>query len=182
MSTSSLTTLAVTRDSRVPTKADIGKAVSKDAAPAGEEAAEKPPTIPDLLVTLLPTGIVAAYTAAITVVVGVLPDATAAEPSPAEHLGPRFILLALMICSVAGWTWRDYKEKSRKAKSTAKRTPWTEISGASVVAAGWGLAMPGSPLAALVNTGFSEVFWPLLAGFAALGVAGVISVKLRTKA
>lgn len=182
MSTSSLTTLAVTRDIRTPNKADIGKAVAKDTAAAGADAAEKPPTVPDLLVTLLPTGIVAAYSGVITVVVGLLPDATAAEPNPPEHLGPRFILLLLMICFVAGWTWRDYKEKSRKAKSSASRTPWTEISGASVVAAGWGLATPGSPLADLVNSGFSEVFWPLLAGFAALGLAGVISVNLRTKA
>jgi len=188
MSSSSLTTLAVARDFRAPTKRDIGKAAPEQQKKPGEQEPppEKPPSIPDLLVTLLPTGIVAGYSAVITVVVGILPDPTPSQTDPPEHLLSRFVLLGAMVLFVAGWTWQDYRTKAAETRDPAKpeppRTPWPEIVGASVIAAGWGLATPGSPLADAVNAGYSEVFWPLLAGFFAIGIAGWISTKLRVKA
>ena len=185
MSTSSLTSLAVARDFRAPTKSDIGKALPEQTVTKPGESTtppEKPPSIPDMLVTLLPTGIVTSYSALVTIVVGILPDPTREDLHPPEYLLPRFLVLGLMVAFVAGWTWRDYVTKSAGTGGTRRRTPWPEIAGAAVIAAGWGLATPGSPLADAVDSGFNEVFWPLVAGFMALGIAGWISVKLRTKA
>jgi hypothetical protein len=76
MSVSALTTLATVRAERRPTKRDLGMTTPED--PQGATRA----SLTDLLVTAIPTELVAPYTALTGVIIELIDTPTAASPNP----------------------------------------------------------------------------------------------------
>src|SRR5689334_21091347 len=86
-----LSTVAVTRNTEAPKKADTGRA-SQNATDATQDA-----SLSDLLGTTVPTAVVAAYTAFTATVVGGIDEPTAAVPYPDQLLGWRWAALIVMV-------------------------------------------------------------------------------------
>jgi hypothetical protein len=179
MSVSALATLAVSRRQRTPKKDDLGRAVSADIplTPAGRTSAEaisgSQPTLPDLLAVMVPTPFVGGYTAVVAGMVALdLPHSNSVTAL-------RFGVLAVLVAAVFAYTRFAYVTKSNEVDVTPG-TPWLEMSGAAVIALGWGLSSPGSPLEALRLHGVG-VAGPLVCGFVALVAAIVVASALKSK-
>lgn len=170
MSLSSLTTLAVIRDSAPPKKGDIGKAKT-------EPEKDKVASLPDLLVTLVPTELVAPYTVAAAGVVGAIDDPSVTNPHPDEFTVIRWLLFAGLIATVAVWVWAD----KRRKPGAGTRFPLPELIGAVVAAGGWALALPMSPLAAHLD-GEILIVIPIAVAFFALAINIAIAKVLQSGA
>jgi hypothetical protein len=169
MSISALTTLAAARGAGQPTKRDVGKATSADA-----EKDDKP-SITDLLATAIPTEVVAPYTAVMAVIVGAVADPTTAVPNPDQLTLYRWIAFALLLFLTTIFVWRG---KQRKRNG---RVPVLEICAAASAAAGWALALPGSPLTPYLDD-TAEAVVPALIAFGAIGVVAAFGGKLGDQA
>jgi uncharacterized membrane protein len=172
MSVSALTTLAAVRDVRAPTKRDVGK----EAQPQQDPAKEAQASLTDLLVTLVPTELVAPYTALTAAIVGSVAEATAKVPKPEQYEGWRWFVFVVLLVGTAGVVWNG-----KRVKSTAKRFPLLEISAAVVAATGWALALPSSPLIPELH-GNSRIFVPLVIAFVAIVILAVLGQNLTKKA
>ena len=169
MSISTLTTLATARNFRRPTKRDLGKATT--------DKAVNSPSLPDLLVTMVPTGLVAPYTALVAALVGTIEKSTPTNPSPNQLLLWRWLGFAILIFATVSMTYGGYQRKA----GAGKRFPLLEIAGATIAAAAWALAMPESPLIATLN-GAARIAAPLVIAFAAVAIDLVIATFLRKQA
>lgn len=170
MSITSLTTLEVARQTRVPKKSDIGKAVSD--VGANSESSENQPSLTETLATTVPTGLVAAYTTYIATIVAGVDPPSADTPNPDLFLPWRwggFIVLVLAAFLITVGNYR--------AKRTANMPPipWLSAAAATVAAAGWGLALPESPLIAALE---GDKTW--LVPLAVAGLAVVINLVLSS--
>jgi hypothetical protein len=130
MSIGTLTTLGAARDTGDPKKSDVGRAL---------EGTDQKARITDVLVSSIPTEVVAAYTAAVALVVGFI------DPAKQRHFPDQFKTLRWgMFGALVGITAISVY-CSFRSKSTA-RLPVPEVAAAVLSAAIWGLSLPDSPL------------------------------------
>lgn len=168
MSIPSLTALAVARNLRAPTKADAGVATVEAAA------AEKPPTLPEILAKTVPVGLVSAYTAFVAVVAEVVAEPTPANPTPEQFLTLRWLALALLVVLAAVLTLVNYRKKA----GVEARFPALELAAVTVASAAWGLGVPESPLLATVDRSEGLILIALI-GFVGVGLNAVLSGLMR---
>jgi hypothetical protein len=166
MSIRSLTSIAVQRDNAAPKKAD------KDQRGGG---ADQPELVPqgwaDVLIAAIPTEVLAVYTAVVGVVVGTI------EEGKDELLALRWILYAATTAILVAWITAAYR---RKRASKRRRFPLAELCAAVVAFGAWGLVMPGSPLAASLDSQWTAIWSAIIT---ALGVVllGMLGTPLKDK-
>jgi hypothetical protein len=169
MSVRTLGTLGAVRDQQAPKKGDIGKGV-------GDPEEAQAPTLGDLLVTIVPTELVAPYTLAAGVIVGLIDKPTAQTPNPDEFAVWRWLLfIALLLITAA------YVAVDKMKKQPRRRFPLPEVSGAVVAAAGWALVLPMSPLEPHLS-GKQPALASAVFAFIALGIGAVIAQALKAPA
>ncbi|MGZ4603405.1 MAG: hypothetical protein ACXV0U_07380 [Kineosporiaceae bacterium] len=172
MSITSLTGVALARNQPGrTTKADSGE-VPKDSRTADEQA-----SLLALLVKQVPTGMLAAYTA-VTATLAELVKPSAADPHPDPLLAYRWAILAILVVGSVALSYVSYRGK---ADPDARRYPVAEMIGVGVAAAGWGLALPDSPVLAAVDgpQGVATVF---LVGFVATVINVIVAQRLQSPA
>jgi hypothetical protein len=170
MSIRSLTTIGAVRDVRAPLKQDVG-AKPKG---SGEEAA----SLRDLLVAQVPTEMVAPYTAVTAAIVGAIATPTVSNPNPSELEFLRWLVFGVMVAATFALVWIG---KSGKAPDGTSRFPVPELIGATAAAAGWGLAMPGSPLTPYLDDATTRAVVPVVIAFVAVIVTLVTAAFLKKK-
>jgi hypothetical protein len=172
MSISSISTIAVARNSGAPTKADSSEATAD--APDAEEAA----TLPALLVKTVPTSLVAGYTAFIALVTTTLVTPTATNPHPDQYLPIRWVAVIMLVAASAAGTYFSYRRKA----GTGARFPMLEVAAVAAAAAGWALASPGSPLFAGIDDSARRTITLGVAGFAGIALTTVLANLMKTPA
>jgi hypothetical protein len=165
MSLGTLTTLAAVRDKRPPEKQDVGKPTAP--GKTGEAA-----SLTDILVTQVPTELVAPYTAVTAAIVGAVAEPSKAVPNPDQLTSWRWLAFAILIVATVVLTWQG---KQRKSPGPF---PMLEVTGAEITATGWAFALPGSPLIPYLH-GNSQILTPLIVAFATVVVAAFIANALR---
>jgi len=98
MSLGTLTTLAAARDKRSPTKQDVGKVTL--------DKAEEPASLTDILVTQVPTEIVAPYTVISAAIVGAVANPSEAMPNPDQLAAWRWLAFGILIVATVVLVWR----------------------------------------------------------------------------
>lgn len=177
MSTAGLVRAALARDEGDLTRSDVGRGNPSSLGGNDSEGA----TVPDLLVTMLPTGIVAGYTAfTSTLLVAIEASNAESEYLPARWFG--FVLMVALVLIVTHLAYRGARHKlPPNIRSSDRRVTWAELVGATSAAVGWGLTIPGSPLIDAVPRGFYQFFWPGIVGFATVGIAMASATRMQTK-
>jgi hypothetical protein len=168
MSIGALTTLAAARDSGRPTKQDVGKARAPDKAK--EQA-----SLTDILVTQVPTELVAPYTAVTAVIVGAVAKPSKAVPNPDQLPSWRWLAFAILIVATVVLVWEG---KRRKTQNGPGPFPWLEVTGAVMAATGWAFTLPGSPLIPYLH-GTAQVLTPLVVAFAAVAATAMTASALQ---
>lgn len=168
MSVSALTSLAAIRDTGSPTKQDVGKATGTDPTKAKE-----PASLTDMLVSQVPTELVAPYTAVTAAIVGAVDKPTTTNPSPDQLAGWRWLVFAIMMAAIVALVW-----EGKRRKAGGGDFPLLEIVAASVAGAGWAFALPGSPLIPYLH-GKSAILAPVVIAFGAICVSSVIASNLQ---
>ena len=113
-------------------------AADRDQKPSGEEVRSATET----LVAIIPTEVLAAYTALVAISV------TTVEPgeyAPFRWTAYAGFVVAAAIAPIS--SFRTKMEDSRGGRSV----PWAECLAAGAAAAAWGLVMPGTPLDLLLH-------------------------------
>jgi hypothetical protein len=182
MSIRSLVALAVARDKAapgMPAPGGAGQAAVAQVAGAGVQGA--PPAVPaaaggvpqqfvDVLTSAIPSEPLAAYTALVGIVVGVVD-----VMHPRNYLSFRwgafaaFLVLTVLAIAVS------YVRRARSDGVTEenKRTfPWAEAAAALIAGAAWGLVMPGSPL----NVQLGGTVRTITAASITVGAAALLSL------
>lgn len=142
MSVRSLTTLAVARDA-----ADHNASVGGGGAGAGQGSKDQ--TFADTLTSAIPTEPLAAYTALIAII--------AAAKSRDHYLAVRWWVYAVFLVVVVASSEISYRVKASQpqpvgvAENRRRRFPFLEILSATIAAAAWGLAAPGSGLQIMLH-------------------------------
>jgi MFS family permease len=167
MSIGAMTTLAAARDAGKPTKQDVGKSTSGEA--------EEPASLTDILVTQVPTELVAPYTAVTAAIVGAVGTPSKAVPNPDQLAGWRWLAFAILIVATVILIWEG---KRRKSQAQDNPFPLLEVTGAVVAATGWAFALPGSPLIPYLH-GTSQVLAPLIIAFAAVAATAMTASALQ---
>ena len=162
MSIAALTTLAAARVERAPMKLDVGKQTPK----AQDDLA----TITDILITQVPTEVVAPYTAVTAAIVGAVGKVTAANPHPDQLVIWRWLAFGILIALTVGLVWEG---KGRKSNNWG--FPYLAVAGAVVAAVGWSFALPGSPLIPYIHGHNSDILTPIFVAFAATGAATLLA-------
>jgi uncharacterized membrane protein len=170
VSVSALTTLAAVRDKRGPTKQDVGKSSSADAA--GNE----PASLSDMLASQVPTELVAPYTAVTAAIVGAVDKPTKNNLHPDQLAAWRWLAFSIMIAVTVALVWEGKRRKS--SLGTVRTFPLLEVTAALVAAVGWAFALPGSPLIPYLN-GKAEILTPIVVAFAAVVISVVIAGALQ---
>jgi hypothetical protein len=128
-----------------------------------------------------------------TPIVGAVTQFSAANPHPDQLLVWRWIAFGLLLVGTVGLVWagawrktRAHQEEKRQDQGydaweieTKPRFPALELTGAAVAAAGWALAIPGSPLSPYLDGTGTQVAVPLLIAFAAIVATGIIATLLQ---
>jgi hypothetical protein len=165
MSLGALTTLAAARDTRSPTKQDVGKST--------RDKAEEPASLTDVLVTQVPTELVAPYTAVTAAIVGAVAKPSKAVPNPDQLANWRWAAFAILIVATVILVW-----EGKRRKSASGAFPWLEATGAVMAATGWAFALPGSPLIPYLR-GASQILMPLIIAFAAVAATAMTASALQ---
>jgi hypothetical protein len=166
MSLGALTTLAAVRDVRSPTKQDLGKSTAPD------KAAE-PASLTDILISQVPTELVAPYTAVTAAIVGAVSKPSTAVPNPDQLPTWRWLAFGILIVATVVLVWEG---KRRKAQGGP--FPLLEVAGAVTAATGWAFALPGSPLIPYLH-GVSQTLTPLVVAFAAVAASALTASALQ---
>jgi hypothetical protein len=176
-----LSTVAVTRNTEAPKKADTGR-TSENATDATEDA-----SLSDLLGTTVPTAVVAAYTAFTAAVVGGIDEPTAAVPNPDQLLNWRWAALIVMVVFAPVYFYFDYRNKAAKVVAQAEKlrqpippTKWpiVELLAVTVASLGWGLALPESPAQAQLE-GTNRWVLPIFVAFIAVLINGILANMMK---
>ena len=168
MSISALTTVGAVRDVRQPRKQDAGKA-AVDAPPA-------PATLTDLLVTQVPTELVAPYTAVMAGIVGLVAKPTAQKPSPDQLTTWRWIAFGILLVGTFFLVW-----EGKRRKAGGGPFPLLEVTAALGAAVGWAFALPASPLLPYLHGRVADVATPLLIAFGAVVFTAVTASALQSE-
>lgn len=171
MSVSSITTLGVARDNRVPTRVDAASAAR------GRAGADEPPSTVDVLAKTLPVGLVSAYTAFTAVVTQVVREPTVRRPDPELYLVYRWGALVVLVLAAGIATYRSYR-----AKGGSRRFCWPEVTSVVVAAAAWGLAVPASPLLVSLDDRSEGLLAIGAVGFAGVACNVALAGTMRRKA
>jgi hypothetical protein len=166
MSIGALTSLAAVRDTGSPTKQDVGKSTAPGKA-------TEPASLTDILVSQVPTELVAPYTAVTAAIVGAVGKPSKAVPNPDQLVDWRWLAFAILIVATAVLIWEG---KNRKASGGA--FPLLEITGAVIAATGWAFALPGSPLTPYLH-GAALTLTPLIVAFGAIAAASFTASALQ---
>jgi hypothetical protein len=166
MSIGALTSLAAVRDTGSPTKQDLGKSTAPGKA-------TEPASLTDILVSQVPTELVAPYTAVTAAIVGAVGKPSKAVPNPDQLADWRWLVFGILIVATAVLVWEG---KNRKASGGA--FPLLEITGAVIAATGWAFALPGSPLTPYLH-GVALTLTPLVVAFAAIAAAAFTASALQ---
>lgn len=169
MAISSITTLAVARNLRKPTRSDAG------AVTAESDNAAKDPSSTDLLAKTVPVGLVSAYTAFIAVVTQVVAAPTRDNPNPTQYLWVRWLAFGILVLSAAFLTWSSYRGKAEKDA----RRPTVEVAAVTVAAAAWGLAIPESPILATIANKQAGLLVLAFIAFAGVAINLVLSNLMK---
>jgi hypothetical protein len=167
MSLGALTTLAAARDTRTPTKQDVGKST--------RDKAQEPASLTDILVTQVPTELVAPYTAVTAAIVGAIAKPSKAVPNPDQLANWRWLAFAILIVATPILIWEG---KRRKSQAKGNPFPLLEVTGAVIAATGWAFALPGSPLIPYLH-GTSQTLAPLIVAFAAVAATAMTASALQ---
>lgn len=164
-------TLGVTRDSlpkgETVKKSDLGKGTAQKGE--GEKA-----SVRDIVSTLIPTGFVAPYTAAITGVAGIVKKPTPDVPNPELYVGWRIgIYAALIILTITFLLAGYYRQRAKK-----RRFPVLEAFGTLIAAAAWGIATPESFVYAVLDEPMRGLI-PTLIGGAGAGLLFALGFPLK---
>jgi hypothetical protein len=169
MSIAALTSLAAVRNVRVPTKQDVGKTSADDpTAKAG---------ITDLLVSQVPTELVAPYTAVMAAIIGVTAKPSKTRPHPDQLVAWRWITFAILVIGTIGLVW----EGTRRKSTGPPKIPVLEITAALAAAVGWAFALPDSPISPYLHSTAAHAITPLLVGFAAILFTAITASALRSQ-
>ena len=171
MSISSITTLAVARNLRKPTKSDVGVVTAES------NTAKEDPSSTDLLAKTVPVGLVSAYTAFIAVVTQVVAAPTPAHPNPTQYLLMRWLAFAILVLSSAVLTLISYRGKAEKNA----RPPTLEVGAVTVAAAAWGLAIPESPILVAIADKQAGLLALAFIAFCGVAVNLALSNLLKTQ-
>lgn len=166
MSIGALTSLAAVRDTRAPTKQDVGKSTAADKA-------QEPASLTDILISQVPTELVAPYTAVTAAIVGAVAKPSKAVPNPGQLTGWRWLAFAILIVATVALVWEGKRRKSEHSDF-----PLLEITGAVIAATGWAFALPGSPLIPYLH-GVSQTLTPLLIAFGAVAATAMTASALQ---
>ncbi|HMF14663.1 MAG TPA: N-acetylmuramoyl-L-alanine amidase [Gemmataceae bacterium] len=166
MSLGALTSLAAVRDQRPPTKQDLGKSTAP-------EMVGQPASLTDILLSQVPTELVAPYTLVSAAIVGAVGQPSKAMPNPDQLATLRWLAFGILIVATAALVWEG---KRRKAQGGP--FPLLEVTGAVIAATGWAFALPGSPLIPYVH-GALLTITPLIAAFAAIACSAFIASALQ---
>ncbi len=185
MSVASLTTLAAVRAGTLATTTpygDIAVAAKPAAQPTKQDLgkldpsqANAPASISDILVTQVPTELVAPYTALTAAIVGAVAEPTATNRHPDQLAAYRWAAFAMLVVLVIVSVWAGKWRKSGKGKF-----PLLAVLGAVVAAVGWAFALPGSPLIPYIHGMTGETLVPLFVAFGAIGFASLTAVGLQS--
>jgi hypothetical protein len=167
MSLGALTTLAAVRDTRPPQKQDVGK------QDAGKPEGQQQASLTDILVTQVPTELVAPYTAVTAAIVGAVGSPPNPLTQPDQLAGWRWLVFAILIVATVVLTW-----EGKRRKAGGGDFPLLEITGAVITATGWAFTLPGSPLDPYLH-GSSKVIVPLIVAFAAIAAASMTASALQ---
>lgn len=166
MSIAALTTVAAARDLRTPRKQDAGK-TKHDAEPA-------PASLSDLLVTQVPTELVAPYTAVTAAIVGLVAKPTSQNPHPDQLTTWRWIVFAILLAGTFALVW-----EGKRRKADGGPFPLLEVTGALIAATGWAFALPASPLSPYLHGTAAQTATPLSIAFAAIVASSVTAGALQ---
>jgi type IV secretory pathway VirB2 component (pilin) len=164
MSINSLSSLAVQREAIVPRKA-------KKKAGA-DEAETVPQTWTDVIVSAIPSEPLALYTTIIGIIIATI---TVAGDN---RFWLRWILYVVGIVAVVIWLSAEYYRKRTVKK---RHFPIVEAAAASIAFAGWGLVMPGNPLALSLSKD-NRIIWTALITAATVFLLGLLGIPLKDKA
>ncbi len=167
MSISSLTSLGAARDQRVPTKHDVGKGVAA-------EPTQKASLI-DVLVSQVPTELVAPYTAVMAAIIGAISKPSKSNPHPDQLVGWRWAAFGILVVGTIGLVWEGKQRKSPGPR------PVLEILGALGAAVGWAFALPDSPLSPYLHSKAAHTITPLLVAFAAIVFTVLTASALKSQ-
>ena len=156
-----------------PTRASVGKGAPQE----GDERAR----VTDLLISLVPVELIAPYTLAAAAIVGAVADPeldpdTMETIEPDQYEGWRWGIFVILVAGTFVITWIVSRGKQ---PADRKRFPALEVFGATVAAAGWALAIPGSPIDPYLEIP-EGTFVPLVVGLAAVVGTTVIAKALQT--
>jgi hypothetical protein len=168
MSIAALTTIGAVRDGRQPKKQDAGKAAS--------DAPHVPASLTDLLVSQIPTELVAPYTAVMAGITGLVAKPTKQKPSPDQLTTWRWTAFVILLVGTFFLVWEG---KRRKAKGGP--FPLLEITGALGAAVGWAFALPASPLLPYLHGRVAQVATPLLIAFGAIVFSAITAGALQSE-
>jgi hypothetical protein len=172
MSTAGAATLAVIRDTP---RAD-GEKVTK--ADTGTGGSDQLAGAIDILAKLVPTGVIASYSGVLTIMLGLIPEATAKEPTPNQQIGWRigiYVVFVAIAAIYAAWAY----SKRKVVRTANRKAPW-ELFASVFAFVAWGLVTPGSWLIDLFDDKIPRTILPLLIG--AFSVALLSRFALATKA
>jgi hypothetical protein len=166
MSLASLTTLAAKRDEK-PAQADITRG---DLGRGTDDDKDEEAKFRDVLLSLVPTAIVAPYTFIITAIAGLVDDPTTAVPEPDDYALGRWVTLGVAVGLATYAILKGYYDK--RPEGSKRSFPLAEFTGGLVATVVWGLTIPESPLIVMLE-GKAKLAVPgilLAAGAAVIGV------------
>jgi hypothetical protein len=169
VSIASLTSVAAVRDTEAPQKSDTGKATR------AESASDVPASVTDLLVTQVPTELVAPYTAVSAALAGAVAKATSASPHPDQLAAWRWTAFVILILGIVGLTW-----EGKRRKAPGGPFPLLEVAGALIAGIGWAFALPASPLSPYLHGTAAQTATPLVIAFAAVVASSITAGALQS--
>jgi hypothetical protein len=181
VSVRSLTTLAVQRDKGRPVSPRATREIAADSAGeirtadgtvAGGDAVA---SATDILVSSIPTEIVATYTAIVAVI-----SAALVESAAGDYLPLRWWLFGGFCAATAISVATGYH--TSKDPASSRRFPWLEIVSASLAFAAWGLAMPESPLFFILENPVLPITVGLIVVITAFVITGFVAPFLQKPA
>lgn len=170
MSLSTLTKIATQRDTGAPraTKKKLPEGGAKEEAEERKETEER--SYLSSLAAAIPTEPLALYTFLVATIVATI------GPDSDKRLFMRWMIYAAMIVVIALWLGSSYLRNRDPQKK--RSFPWLETASAIVAFGAWGLAMPESPLNAVLS-GDNRTIWTAIITAVGVVVLGMLGKPLK---